>query len=172
MADDLRRDDVKHDANRDPITGAPGSHPVGTGMGAAGAGAAGAAIGSLAGPIGTAVGAVIGAVAGGLAGKGIAEGINPTEEDAYWRENYRTRPYVGEGQSYDIYQPAYRYGWESGTRQGAKSFDEAETDLSRDWDTARGSSDMNWDRAKNATRDAWERARHRGETNRSGKGSV
>ena len=33
------------DANRDPITGAPGAHPVGTGVGAAGGGAAGAAIG-------------------------------------------------------------------------------------------------------------------------------
>ena len=32
------------DANRDPITGAPGAHPVGTGVGATGGGAAGAAI--------------------------------------------------------------------------------------------------------------------------------
>ena len=32
------------DANRDPITGTPGAHPVGTGVGAAGGGSAGAAI--------------------------------------------------------------------------------------------------------------------------------
>ena len=52
------------DANRDPITGAPGSHPVGTGMGAAAGGAAGAAAGTIvAGPVGTVVGAVVGAVA-------------------------------------------------------------------------------------------------------------
>ena len=25
----------KHDANRDPLTGAPGAHPIGTGLGAA-----------------------------------------------------------------------------------------------------------------------------------------
>src|SRR3954469_20482519 len=80
MAD---RDRTSKDMNPDPITGAPGSHPVGTGVGAAGGGAAGAAIGSMAGPIGTAVGAVVGAVAGGLAGKGAAEAIDPTAEDAY-----------------------------------------------------------------------------------------
>ena len=39
--------------NRDPITGTPGSHPLGTGVGATGGALAGAAIGSLFGPIGT-----------------------------------------------------------------------------------------------------------------------
>src|ERR1051325_7144059 len=59
------------DANRDPITGAPGAHPVGTGLGAAAGGAAtGAAIGSVAGPVGTAAGIVVGAGAGGVGGKG------------------------------------------------------------------------------------------------------
>src|SRR5690348_15169584 len=94
------------DANRDPLTGEPGAHPVGVGIGAAGAGAAGAAIGSMAGPVGTAVGAVIGAVAGGYAGKGVAESIDPTAEDAYWRENYQSRPYVESGSTYDEYRPA------------------------------------------------------------------
>ena len=41
------------DMNRDPITGEPGSHPVGTGVGAAGGAAAGAVVGSVFGPIGT-----------------------------------------------------------------------------------------------------------------------
>ena len=36
-------------ANRDPVTGAPGSHPVGTATGAASGGLAGAAIGTVAG---------------------------------------------------------------------------------------------------------------------------
>ena len=76
------------DANRDPLTGTAGAHPVGTGVGAAGGGAAGAAIGAFAGPIGAAVGLVAGAVAGGLAGKGVAEKGDPTVEDAYWQTNY------------------------------------------------------------------------------------
>jgi len=67
------------DVNPDPISGAAGSHPVGTGIGAAGGAAAGASIGAVAGPIGAAVGTLIGAVAGGLAGKGAAEAIRPTD---------------------------------------------------------------------------------------------
>src|SRR5262245_24209334 len=115
----------KTDANRDPITGTPGAHPVGVGIGAAGGGAAaGAAIGAAGGPVGAAVGAVAGAVAGGLAGKAVAEKVNPTVEDAFWRENYNKRPYVKSGTSYDRYQPAYRYGWEGRSRYAGKRFDE------------------------------------------------
>src|SRR5690606_24621558 len=55
------------DANRDPITGAPGSHPVGVAAGGTAGALAGAAVGSLFGPIGTLVGGGIGAV-GGAAG--------------------------------------------------------------------------------------------------------
>src|SRR5687767_1212030 len=100
------------DTNPDPLTGAPGSHPVGTGIGAAGLGATGAAIGATAGPVGVAVGAAVGAVAGGLAGKATAEALDPTAEDAYWRENYQTRPYRDPNLDYDSYRPAYEYGWQ------------------------------------------------------------
>ena len=57
-------------ANRDPLSDAPGAHPVGTGIGAAGGAVTGAAFGAMGGPIGAAVGGVAGAVVGGLAGKG------------------------------------------------------------------------------------------------------
>jgi phage tail tape-measure protein len=68
--------------NRDPITGAPGAHPVGVGLGAAAGGiAAGAAAGTVAvGPVGTVVGAAVGAIAGGLGGKAVAEHFDPTLE--------------------------------------------------------------------------------------------
>jgi uncharacterized protein (TIGR02271 family) len=76
-------------ANRDPITREPGSHPVGTGVGAAAGGvagaaaggAAGAAAGGVGGPVGVGVGAVAGAVVGGLGGKATAEHFNPTDSD-------------------------------------------------------------------------------------------
>ena len=66
--------------NLDPITGAPGAHPVGVGLGAAVGGiAAGAAAGTVAaGPLGTVVGAAVGAIAGGLGGKVVAEHFDPT----------------------------------------------------------------------------------------------
>ena len=74
-------------------------HPVGTGVGAAAGGiAAGALAGTMAaGPVGTVVGAAVGAVAGGLAGKGIAEAIDPTVEETYWRKTFSSRPYVKGG---------------------------------------------------------------------------
>src|SRR6478609_9713927 len=144
MDDDVTRDmnrDAKKanpDRNPDPITGAPGSHPVGTGLGAAGAGAAGVAIGTaVGGPVGSVVGgvigAVVGAVGGGLAGKGVAEAIDPTTEDAYWRDNYHSRSYVTKGAKYDEYQPAYRYGWESRKAHLGKTFDQAEPTLAQSW---------------------------------------
>jgi len=144
-------------ANRDPLTGAPGAHPVGTATGAVAGGiAAGAAAGTVAGPVGTVVGAAVGAVVGGLAGKGIAEQIDPTREDAYWRDNYSSRPYVSGG-SYDDYGPAYSYGVNSYSKYAGRDFDDVESDLSRDWDSARGKSSLTWERAKHATRDAWKR---------------
>ena len=109
--------EAEPDAHRDPITGAPGAHPVGVGVGATGGAAAGAVIGSLAGPVGTAVGAAVGGFAGGLAGKGAAEAVNPTVEDAHWRSTYPTRPYAETTRGYDAYEPAYRYGWETAATQ-------------------------------------------------------
>ena len=143
-------------ANLDPISGAPGAHPVGTGLGAAlGGAAAGAATGTVAGPIGTVIGAAVGAIIGGLAGKGVAEAIDPTVEAAYWRDNYSSRPYVESSASYDDYGPAYGYGVNSFGENKGRSFDEIEPQLSRDWHAARGTSNLSWDKAKTASRDAW-----------------
>ena len=96
-------------------------------------------------------------MAGGLAGKGIAESIDPTVEDAYWSEHHKTRPYVDQDSSYDDYRPAYQYGWESRAQHADKSFDEVETDLGRNWESAKANSKLSWDKAKHATRDAWDR---------------
>lgn len=146
------------DDNRDPITGAPGAHPVGTGIGAAAGGAAaGAAAGSVAGPVGTAAGIVAGAVVGGLAGKGVAEKIDPTAEDTYWRENYSSRDYVDKDARWDDYQPAYRTGYEGYGRYRGQRFDEAESNLRQDYERNRGQGRLAWDKARHASRDAWDR---------------
>jgi hypothetical protein len=149
------KDTREPDANRDPLTGAPGAHPVGVGVGAAGGATAGAAVGAVAGPVGSAVGAVVGGIAGGLAGKGAAEAVNPTVEDTYWRTNYATRPYVAPGSTYDTYQPAYKYGWESYGRYSGRRFDEVEPEMKRNWDESK--TRLSWDRAREAAKDAWHR---------------
>ncbi|HEY9691967.1 MAG TPA: YsnF/AvaK domain-containing protein [Oculatellaceae cyanobacterium] len=148
----------EHDANRDPISGEPGSHPVGTGIGAAGAGAMGAAIGGVVGgPIGAVVGSVIGSVAGGLMGKGAAEAVNPTEEDTYWQDNYASRPYVEPDTSYDAYQPAYTTGYEGFSRYADtdKTYDEVEPELQSHYEQNYASSGVPWEKAKHAARDAY-----------------
>jgi hypothetical protein len=149
----------KASANRDPITGAPGAHPLGTGIGAAiGGVAAGAAAGTMAaGPVGTVVGAAIGAVVGGLGGKAVAEHYDPTIEERYWKDSYETEPYYQSGLTFDDYAPAYRLGGESRSRLGARSFDEVESDLAGQYDEIRGTSRLEWEDAKHATRAAWDR---------------
>jgi hypothetical protein len=144
-------------ANRDPITGAPGAHPVGTGVGAAAGGATGAAIGTaVAGPAGTVVGAAAGAIAGGLAGKGVAEMVDPTVEDTYWRDAYSKEPYYAKKRDYDFYAPAYRTGYEGRVKYHGRGFDDVEDDLRKDYVRNNGRVDS-WDEVRDATRAAWDR---------------
>jgi uncharacterized protein (TIGR02284 family) len=145
-------------ANRDPLTNEPGAHPVGTGLGAAMGGAAtGAAVGAMAGPAGAAVGGVVGAVAGGLAGKAAAEALNPTQEDAYWRDAYAREPYYVSGRTYEQYQPAYELGWTSVSRYDG-DFDAIEPRLADDWRARHAASGLSWTDVRPATRAAWNRA--------------
>lgn len=132
-------------------------HSVGEGVGAAGGAVTGMAVGaSVGGPVGAVVGAAVGAVAGGAAGHGVAEAIDPTVEDAYWRENFRTRPYVKSGYDYNDYRDAYRYGWESRARTN-KTWDDAAFELENGWDRAKAKSRLAWADAKEAVRDGWHR---------------
>jgi hypothetical protein len=143
--------------NPDPITGAPGSHPVGTGLGAAAGGAAaGAAVGTVAGPVGTLAGAAVGAVVGGLAGKGVAEKVNPTREDTYWRENHVRQPYAN-GRPYDDYGPAYATGYKGYEKYGStgSSFDDREGDLRKEYESS--GAKLAWQDARPASRAAWQR---------------
>ena len=147
---------------------------MGTGVGATGGGAAGAAIGAaVGGPVGAAVGLAAGAVAGGLAGKGAAEAVNPTVEDAYWRENYAREPWVEKTYTYDDYQPAFRSGYEGYSQYGAagKRYEDVEPDLRRNWGTNRGKSRLDWECAKSASRAAWDRVERAipGDADRDGK---
>jgi uncharacterized protein (TIGR02284 family) len=155
------------DLNRDPLTNEPGAHPVGTGVGAAGGAVAGAAAGTIGGPVGTLVGGVIGAVVGGLAGKAAAEAVNPSTEEAHWRENYSREPYFEQGRSFDDYRPAYMHGMQ-GRLQHDTDWDAAEPRLASEWSNARASSGLSWEQARPASRAAWDRV----EAMRGGTGAM
>lgn len=153
MAAEERED---RDLNRDPITEEPGAHPIGTAVGATGGAVAGAAAGTIAGPVGAAVGGVVGAVVGGLAGKAAGEAVNPTAEEAFWRENYQKESYYESGRSFDDYGPAYRLGL-SGRQRYEDPWQAVEPRLATEWETSRGNSTLDWDRATHASHAAWRR---------------
>jgi hypothetical protein len=184
------RDVKTKDENRDPISGAPGAHPVGTGLGAvtggavgaAGGAAAGAAIGAASGSvvpgagtlIGAAIGVVLGAIGGGYAGKGIAEVVDPTTEEAYWRSEYAMRPYYDPRYTYETdYAPAYGYGYATRYADtGGGAFSEAEPRLRKQWDSSRGGSRLDWEQARGPVEDAWDRYDELNAPNDEGAGNA
>ena len=89
--------------------------------------------------------------------RGMGSSLDPNVEDAYWRENYTTRPYVTKGSSYEDYRDAYRYGWESRANRADGRFDDVSNDLERGWEKARSKSKLSWEQAKHAVKDAWHR---------------
>ena len=112
------------DRNPDPITGSPGSHPLGTGIGAGSGAATGAAVGAIGGPIGAVIGGVAGAVVGAFAGHAAGEANDPTEDwtktgkdDPYWKGKYETTDYHKSDVDYDHVEPAYDYGSRIATTQ-------------------------------------------------------
>lgn len=164
--DAIDRTAVKHmskesreDLNADPITGEPGSHPIGTGIGGVGGAAAGAAIGTMAGPLGTLIGGAIGAIVGGGAGHAAAEAIDPTREEAYWRAEHANADYYREGHDFDRdLHPAYAVGYANRARYPAGArFEDHESDLERSWHEVKGESRLEWNEARRASRDAWNR---------------
>ena len=144
--------------NPDPITDAPGSHPIETGIGAAVAGAAsGLAVGAVAGPVAAAVGAAVGAVAGGYAGKGLGEMIDPTTEDNWLRDHFDSFTYPDEDETFETYEPAYRYGGQVEAKYGDAGWDAIVGDVEKEWAQAEGYPGMKWPKAREAVKDSYER---------------
>lgn len=148
------------DKHIDPLTGEPGFHPVGSGLGAvAGGVVTGAAAGLAGGPIAAGVGAVVGGIAGAYAGHVLAEENDPTVEHDYWRSEYQNRDYYNPDLEYERdFGPAYQYGWESRRKFQDRQWDDVQGDMERDWIAHRASSAMDWNRAKAPAKDAWQRA--------------
>jgi len=150
----------------DKVTGTAkeklGTHSLGATVGAVGGAVAGAIGGTAAGPLGSLAGAVGGAVLGGAAAAatGTTAALDTGEHDAYWSDNYTSRPYVPAGADYGDYEPAYHYGTQAYLQSDRpRAWDEVEADLRSGWESAKGSSRLAWEQARLAVRDAWERMR-------------
>ena len=98
---------------------------------------------------------------GGLGQKSASKTINLSEEEAYWKEKYKTRPYYNEGREYDDYALAFHYGWESAAKpeNAGRKFEEIEPELERNWSSYTGSNKSTWQDFKDAIRDAYDRIR-------------
>ena len=118
------------DSNREAHSTAPGAHPLVPGVAAA---------------------------LGGLAGNNAASKVNPSCEEAYWRENYNERPYVQRGATFDDYGPAYGFGVKSISQYPGRTLDDVEPEMALGWTQSRGASRLDWDSARHAVRDAWHR---------------
>jgi hypothetical protein len=95
------------------------------------------------------------------------QGFHPTDrqrtwetEEAYWRDNWQSRPYVTADRTFDYYQPAYRYGVESAVQFRDLDWKEAEEDLSVGWSgfDYPGSRPL-WEDVRHAVKDSWHRVR-------------
>ncbi|WP_273601230.1 hypothetical protein [Roseateles albus] len=101
-------------------------------------------------------GSEVGPIVAGAAARAVAA-VDPSREDAYWRENYANSSYVQQGSNFDDYGPAYGFGVQAFGRYPGQSFDEAEPSLAGEWPDSRGASKLSWDQARHAVRAAWHR---------------
>jgi hypothetical protein len=172
VAREKRQDELLHQHHEDPVTGEPGSHPLGAGIGATGGAVAGAIAGAIAGPVGSAVGAIVGGVTGGLMGKEVAESLDtqdgvlaiaPAGWEAWWRDAYLSEPYLDPTLDFEEYLPAYRLGYETHAWQTGTLFEDIETILENRWEETRGTSRLPWSIAKEAIKSSWRVLDERGE---------
>jgi hypothetical protein len=91
----------------------------------------------------------------------MADRVTPTNwdaEDAYWKTNYKNRPYASTAdREYEFYQPGYRYGVDSAARYEGRVWEDARNELERDWDRYEHRGQSTWEQVKDAVRDAWDR---------------
>jgi hypothetical protein len=80
-------------------------------------------------------------------------------DDSYYRSHW-TNNYGSSGDTYNDYDPAYRYGTQmrSDTRYQGRNWDDVESDLRSDWDTrySKGGAST-WEKMKAAVRHGWDK---------------
>jgi hypothetical protein len=141
------------------VSGEPENDLTAVGAGGVTGAAAGAAIGgAIGGPAGGAIGAAVGAVVGGAAADQIQNELDPKLEELYWQENFKHRPYYTDGDNYDVYLPAYRFGWEAAIRKefAGQEFAEIEPRLAYRWQEEHG-HEKSWNSVRAIVRDAYDR---------------
>lgn len=83
-----------------------------------------------------------------------------TQDEAYWRDQWQSRPYVQADRGFEFYRDCYRFGQECANRHQGREWSDVEEELHADWDRSGHQGASGWDQAKDAVRDAWDRVRH------------
>ena len=71
----------------------------------------------------------------------------------YWREHFSTEPYAKEGETFEDYEPAFRYG--TTLRKEFSDFEANEDRIRERWEREKGRSRLDWNRARGAVKIAW-----------------
>jgi hypothetical protein len=141
---DMKETNTRTDANRDPITDAVGSHPVGTGLGALAVARRlvrrQARWPARSAPSSAPPSAPSSAVSPARASP--KRSIRPRKTPT-GATTTAAGPMSTPSASYDDYGPAYAYGVNSYSTYAGRDWDDVEPELSGRWDTARGSPRSN-----------------------------
>jgi len=83
--------------------------------------------------------------------------LNWNNEENYWRDNWRSRPYAQADRGFDYYSPGNRYGFDAANRYSGRQCNDVEPELRSGWDKYEHRGTSTWDHMKDAVRDAWNR---------------
>jgi hypothetical protein len=74
----------------------------------------------------------------------------------HWQKQYKKEPYYDAKYTWDDFDPAYRYAYDSQQRHATRHFADVEDQLAAGWDRAKGKSRLAWNDAKAAVRSGWD----------------
>lgn len=74
----------------------------------------------------------------------------------HWKKTFQNEPYYDARYSWEDFDPAYKYAYQSHEENPHKRFEEIENRLEAGWDIAKGKSKLAWQDAKHAIRSAWQ----------------
>ncbi len=93
-------------------------------------------------------------------------------DERWWREHYRSRPYVDATRTFADYAAAYRYGFDAARRTAHQRWREAEPVLRNDWEASRATLGASWSMMCGAVQDAWSRVTSREREQRRRRASI
>ena len=86
----------------------------------------------------------------------VAEFVNPTDYEDYWRSHFYGTVYYVSGCVWRDYRPAYRLGFDAYFSNHGRKFDDVEFEIARSWEAIKDNSQLTWSQAKHAVRDGWQ----------------